>query len=107
MLVEVKGCTLEQDGLARFPDAPTLRGEKHVRELTELRSSGYACAVLFVVQMEGMRRFSPNWDTHPAFGAALNRAQAAGVRVLALGCRVEPDRLEIAYPIPVDLTAPG
>ena len=107
VLVEVKGCTLEQDGLARFPDAPTLRGEKHVRELTELRSSGYACAVLFVVQMEGMRRFSPNWDTHPAFGAALNRAQAAGVRVLALGCRVEPDRLEIAYPIPVDLTAPG
>lgn len=107
VLVEVKGCTLEQDGLARFPDAPTLRGEKHVRELTELRAQGYECAVLFILQMEQMRRFTPNWDTHPSFGAALAKAQAAGVQVLALGCRVQPDQLEVAYTVPVDLTVPG
>ena len=106
VLVEVKGCTLESDGLARFPDAPTLRGEKHVRELTERQAQGYECAVLFVLQMEGMRLFAPNWDTHPAFGAALRKAQATGVRVLALGCRVQPDRLEIACPVPVDLATP-
>lgn len=106
LLVEVKGCTLEQDGLARFPDAPTLRGEKHVRELTALRTEGYECAVLFIIQMEQMRRFTPNWDTHPAFGRALADARAAGVQVLALGCRVEPDRLETACQVPVDLTVP-
>lgn len=107
VLVEVKGCTLEEEGFARFPDAPTLRGEKHVRELTALQGQGYECAVLFLLQMEEMRRFAPNWATHPAFGDALIRARAAGVRVLAVDCRVWPDRLEAARPVPVDLTRPA
>ena len=78
-----------------------------MRELTELRAQGYECAVLFILQMEQMRRFTPNWDTHPSFGTALAKAQAAGVQVLALGCRVQPDQLEVAYTVPVDLTVPG
>lgn len=106
VLVEVKGCTLEEEGLARFPDAPTLRGEKHVRELTALQGQDYECAVLFVLQMEGMRLFTPNWDTHPAFGLALARAREAGVQVRAVDCRVWPDRLEADRPVPVELADP-
>lgn len=101
--VEVKGVTLEEGGHARFPDAPTLRGVKHLEELVRAVESGYAAHVCFVVQMEGMTRFSPNDATHPAFGDALRRAAAAGVEVLALGCSVAPDRLEISYSVPVSL----
>lgn len=101
--VEVKGCTLEEDGFCRFPDAPTERGVKHLNELTACMADGYEAAICFVIQMEGMKRFSPNDDTHPAFGDALRAAHAAGVRVLALGCHVEPDRLEITHTVPVVL----
>lgn len=100
---EVKGVTLEQDGHARFPDAPTQRGVKHLEELTRAMGEGYEAAVCFVIQMEGMKRFSPNDDTHPEFGAALRAAAAAGVRVLAMECHVEPDTLEIVQPVPVCL----
>lgn len=101
--VEVKGCTLEDGGYCRFPDAPTQRGVKHLTELTACMAEGYEAALCVVVQMEGMKSFSPNDVTHPAFGEALRAAHAAGVRVLAVGCHVEPDRLEITYDIPVVL----
>lgn len=101
--VEVKGCTLEENGLCRFPDAPTERGVRHLRELTACLAEGYEAAVCFVVQMEGMKEFSPNDATHPAFGDALRTAKAAGVQVLALGCHVEPDSLHITHCVPVEL----
>ena len=100
---EIKGVTLEEDGVARFPDAPTLRGVKHLEELIRAREAGYEAGVCFVVQMPGMRRVAPNDATHPQFGQALRRAAEAGVQVLALECRVEPDRLEIAGEVPVKL----
>ena len=100
---EIKGVTLEEDGVARFPDAPTLRGVKHLEELIRAREAGYETGVCFVVQMPGMRCVEPNDATHPQFGQALRRAAQAGVRVLALGCRVEPDRLEITGEVPVKL----
>ena len=84
--LEVKGCTLEREGHAYFPDAPTERGVKHLRELTELRRQGRCAAVLFLVQMKGVHAFSPNDGTDPAFGAAPRAAAAAGVHVLAVDC---------------------
>ena len=101
--VEVKGVTLEQDGLVRFPDAPTERGVKHLEELILAREEGYETAVCFVIQMEGMRVFSPNDETHPAFGAALRKAAAAGVNVIAMECCVAPDSLRITKEIPISL----
>ena len=106
LLVEVKGCTLEEDGLARFPDAPTLRGLKHVRELIALAAQGWNCAVLIVIQMKGVHTFAPNWSTQPAFGQALAQAKATGVRLLAMDCLVTPDRMTIDRPVPIDLTPP-
>lgn len=105
--VEVKGVTLEENGVAQFPDAPTLRGVKHLEELTAARRAGYEAAVCFIIQMEGMRVMEPNDATHPEFGAALRRAAAAGVEVLALGCRVERDSLTVAQSVPVSLTERG
>ena len=101
--VEVKGCTLEENGLALFPDAPTERGVKHLRELIACRQAGYEAAVCFVIQMAGMTAFSPNDATHPEFGAALREAHRAGVRVLAVECGVTPDSLEMTGPVPIQL----
>ena len=101
--VEVKGVTLEENGHARFPDAPTLRGVKHLEELALCRGEGYEAAVCFVLQMAGMVDFAPNDATHPAFGDALRRAAGAGVRVLAVECDVTPDTLAIRGPVPVRL----
>jgi len=101
--VEVKGVTLEEDGVARFPDAPTLRGVKHLEELAAARTAGYEAALCFVVQMAGMRRVEPNDATHPAFGAALRRAAASGVEVFALECGVAPGKLWIQGTLPVGL----
>ena len=100
---EVKGVTLEENGLARFPDAPTQRGVKHLEELIRCREAGYEAAVCFVLQMSGMVCFSPNDATHPAFGAALRRAAAAGVEVLAVECDVTPCSLSMARKVPVCL----
>lgn len=86
--LEVKGCTLERDGVAYFPDAPTERGVKHLRELTALVGSGHPAYVLFITQMKGVRELRPNDETHRAFGDALREAHAAGVRVLAVDCAV-------------------
>lgn len=101
--VEVKGCTLEDDGAARFPDAPTLRGVKHLEELIRAKAAGYEAAVCFVLQMAPMKRFSPNDETHPAFGEALRRAAQAGVEILAYECSVTPDSLRMTRPVPVIL----
>ena len=92
-LLEVKGCTLEMDGVGYFPDAPTERGVRHLRELAGAAKEGFTCVVAFVIQMEGIREVRPNWETHPEFGAALEEAKAAGVRVLFLCCSVEPHKL--------------
>ncbi len=101
--VEVKGVTLEVDGHAYFPDAPTERGVKHLRELVEAKKQGYEAAVCFVIQMAGMKSFSPNDATHPAFGQALREAYAAGVEVLAVECDVTPDSLTMTRPVPLAL----
>ena len=101
--VEVKGVTLEEKGIVRFPDAPTLRGVKHLEELVVAHEAGYETALCFIVQMEGMRYLEPNDLTHPEFGAAVRRAARAGVEVLAMECRVTPDSLTVARPIPVKL----
>ena len=99
--IEVKGCTLERNGVALFPDAPTLRGLKHVRGLTRLAREGWRCAVLIVIQMKGVCAFRPNWATQPEFGQALIEARAAGVEILALDCRVAPGIVEADAAVPV------
>lgn len=93
--MEVKGVTLEVDGTAMFPDAPTQRGVKHLLELAKAAAEGYRAYVLFVVQMKGIRQFAPNQATHPAFGEALTEAATAGVCVLAYDCLVERDCLVV------------
>ena len=99
--VEVKGVTLEENGVVRFPDAPTLRGVKHLEELAAAHRDGYEAAVCFVVQMEGVRWFEPNDKTHPQFGQTLRQAVQAGVQVMALECAVKPDWLKITGPVKV------
>ena len=101
--VEVKGCTLESEGRVYFPDAPTQRGVKHLEGLIRCKEEGYDAMAVFVVQMENVLSFSPNDVTHPAFGETLRKAQAKGVQLLALSCHVEPDKLEIADPVPIQL----
>ncbi len=90
-LMEVKGCTLEMDGIGYFPDAPTERGVKHLHELRHAAKEGDQAILMFVIQMDGVKEVRPNTETHPAFGIALEEAKAAGVRVLFLTCHVEPD----------------
>ena len=95
ILMEVKGCTLEMDGIGYFPDAPTERGIKHIRELVRAKGEGYHAILAFVIQMDGIYEVRANVATHPEFGTALNEAKIAGVEVLSLPCHVEPDSLEI------------
>ena len=99
--VEVKGVTLEEDGVCRFPDAPTARGVKHLRGLQRAVEQGLRAAVCFVVQMEGPACFRPNDRTDPAFGAALRAAARAGVGVFAYDCRVTPEELVLDLPLAV------
>lgn len=101
--VEVKGVTLEEDGMVRFPDAPTLRGVKHLDELVKAHEAGYEAAVCFVIQMEDVRWFAPNDVTHPEFGQALRKAAAAGVEILAMDCAVTPQSLTIGKSVPIRL----
>lgn len=101
--IEVKGVTLEQDGLACFPDAPTQRGVKHLRELAACLREGYEAYVLFVIQMQGVQAFAPNEATDPAFATALRQAAEAGVKILAYDCTVTPHSLQIKDPVPVHL----
>jgi sugar fermentation stimulation protein A len=99
--VEVKGVTLEENGVVLFPDAPTLRGVKHVNELVRCLDAGYDAHAVFVIQMRGVRYFAPNDRTHPAFGDALRAAARAGVRVAALDCRVDAYDMIIGDPVSV------
>lgn len=94
-LLEVKGCTLEVDGIGYFPDAPTQRGVKHLHELIRAREEGYNAAVAFVIQMSGVSEVRPNTATHPEFAAVLEEASSKGVEILFFKCRVAPDLLEI------------
>ena len=102
-LVEGKGVTLEEGGHARFPDAPTERGVKHLRELISAVEQGHRATAFFLIQMANVADFAPNDDTHPAFGATLRRAAAAGVQIAAYDCRVTPDSLTVGSPVPVRL----
>lgn len=99
--VEVKGVTLEEQGHAYFPDAPTERGVRHLQELSALAEQGQRAAVFFVIQMEDVDSFAPNERTHPAFGAALRQAAAAGVQIFAYDCVVTPNQLELRQPVPI------
>lgn len=94
-LMEVKGCTLEIDRIGYFPDAPTERGVKHLRELTLATKKGYKCIIAFVIQMEGITEVRPNISTHPEFGIALKEAKDAGVEIWYMPCRVMSDELFI------------
>ena len=102
--IEVKGVTLAVDGVAMFPDAPTERGVKHIRELTQGVKNGEYAWIFFVIQREDCRLFEPNRETHPELGDALLDAWDAGVTVMAMDCRVTPDCMEIRGEIPVNLT---
>lgn len=94
-LMEVKGCTLEKNGIGYFPDAPTERGVKHLKELADASKRGYKCYLAFVIQIPGVKIVYPNDETHKEFGIALREAQAAGVEVVYFKCSVLEDRLEI------------
>ena len=94
-LMEVKGCTLEFDGIGYFPDAPTERGVKHIHELIKAKKEGFEAAPAYVIQMDGVTEVRPNTDTHPEFGEAIEEAKKAGVEIIFLPCHVEPDSMEI------------
>lgn len=103
IFIEVKGVTLEEEGIARFPDAPTERGIKHMLELQKAVEEGYEAYVLFVIQMKGIYAFEPNDRTHPQFGETLRQVRDAGVGVLAYDCRVTPEEMELDQPVRVEL----
>lgn len=96
IFLEVKGVTLENEGVAMFPDAPTKRGVKHINELISLRKEGYEAFVLFVIQMEDVNLFKPNDVTHKAFGDTLRKAEKSGVEILAMNCKVTENSIEIS-----------
>lgn len=102
-LLEVKSVTLVEDGIALFPDAPTLRGRRHLEHLITARGRGLEAAILFVIQRSDARVFAPNRDADPEFGQALGRAASAGVRVCAMRCRVHPRGVRLDRPVPVCL----
>ena len=93
-LMEVKGCTLERDGIGYFPDAPTERGVKHIYELIKAKEDGYEVSLAFVIQMEGVNEVLPNIETHPEFGVAIDDAKKAGVNIVFIKCRIYENRLE-------------
>lgn len=103
VFMEVKGVTLEEDGVSRFPDAPTKRGVKHVKELIRCMDEGYEAYILFVIQMSPVKYLEPNDATHPEFGEALREAKKAGVHILARDCRIETDCIEILNEVEVRL----
>ncbi|HML37847.1 MAG TPA: DNA/RNA nuclease SfsA [Bacillota bacterium] len=101
--IEVKGVTLEEDGVVRFPDAPTERGVKHIKELGRALDLGFLAYIVFVIQMKDVDHFEPNDETHPAFGAALREAVERGVVILARDCDVTADSMVLGKPVPVKL----
>lgn len=103
ILIEVKGVTLEEDGIARFPDAPTERGIKHMVELERAMQEGYQSYLFFVIQMKGIRWFEPNDMTHPQFGETLRNVEKSGVKVLAYDCKVTEKEMTIDMPVQIRL----
>ena len=103
IFMEVKGVTLEVGGEARFPDAPTERGVKHIQELVACRKDGYEAYIIFVVQMKGVTHFVPNVATHPEFAEALREAKKQGVNILCYDCKVESDELVLDQKIEVSI----
>ena len=95
IFAEIKGVTLEENGVAMFPDAPTERGIKHIKELIECIGDGYKAYLFFIVQMEECLHFAPNRKTHPEFADALEAAEKLGVNIICLNCKVKPDELKI------------
>lgn len=100
---ELKGVTLENNGIACFPDAPTQRGVKHIHELIHLKEEGFSASIFFLIQMEGMTELRPNHITHPEFGQALSLAQSKGVEIFALSSKVTPTSLTATHFTPVNL----
>lgn len=103
ILLEVKGVTLENNSVASFPDAPTLRGIKHINELIKAKKQGYRTVIVFVVQMKDVYEFVPNNITHKEFGEALKNAKNNGVEILAYDCIVTPDNIKIDLPVKVTI----
>lgn len=103
IFVEVKGVTLENDGVVRFPDAPTERGIKHLKELQKAVTEGYKAFVMFVVQMDDVQYFEPNRETHPEFADTLKEVSENGVNILAFQCDVTPETIKIKNQIPVKI----
>ena len=97
--IEVKGVTLESDGMVRFPDAPTERGVKHIYELIEAKKAGYNAYIRFVIQMEGVRAFGPNGETHKALGEDVREAQREGVEILVYDTKVTQESIELNLPV--------
>lgn len=96
IFIEVKGVTLEENNVVRFPDAPTERGIKHINELCECIKEGYEAYIIFVIQMKDVLYFEPNDETHKEFGDALRQAKKLGVNIVAVDCKVTKDSIEIA-----------
>lgn len=105
--LEVKGVTLEGNGLASFPDAPTVRGTKHIEELMEAKEEGFGAGVLFVLQMENMKEFSPAYEKDPLFSSTLHKAKAYGVDVMAYECRVTEHSLDLTHPVQLNWREDG
>lgn len=103
IFAEVKGVTLEENGVALFPDAPTERGIKHIEELISAKKEGYEAVIAFIVQMKGIKLFKPNIKTHAAFGNALKRAKNAGVKILCIDCNVTENSLECDKFVPMEI----
>lgn len=101
--VEVKGCTLECDGAVKFPDAPTLRGIKHINELIKCAQNGFEAYIIFLIQMSNINYFTPNYETHPEFGEALKNANKKGVKILAFDSIVTPDSIILNKPVDIRL----
>ncbi|HYF83296.1 MAG TPA: DNA/RNA nuclease SfsA [Clostridia bacterium] len=101
--IEVKGVTLEVDGNAMFPDAPTERGARHLKELADAHREGYRAVIVFLIQMENVKQFAPNTPMDPQFAEALTAAHDDGVEVLAYNCRVEENEIVLNERIPVFL----
>ena len=103
IFMEVKGCTLEKDGVVLFPDAPTLRGVKHIEEPSHCLDDGYESYIMILVQMSDVKYFTPNYDTHPEFGEALEKASRKGVKILCYDCNVTHDSMTVGKPVKVKL----
>ncbi len=101
--IEVKGVTLENDGVVSFPDAPSLRAVKHLKELCMLKEQGYGCYVIFVVQMEGVKYFMPNEQRHAEFARELKTAYEKGINIIAMDCKVQPDFIKINQAVEVKI----